>query len=87
MAGEELDRGHVDLVKIGPFFTINLDTDKIFVEERCDKGVFKTFSLHDMAPMASGIPNAQKDGFVTGLGLGKGLLAPRKPIHRIVGVK
>ena len=57
MAGEHLDHALVDVIEVGPFFTVDFNVDKMLVHQGRNLGVFKGFVLHDMAPMAGGIPN------------------------------
>ena len=48
--------------------------------------VLKTLVLHDMAPMAGAVANAQQDGLVFCTGPLQRLLTPGVPVHGIVGV-
>jgi hypothetical protein len=48
--------------------------------------VRKRFAAHDMAPVAGGITDGDKDRFILGAGFGEGFLAPRMPIHRVFRV-
>ena len=47
---------------------------------------FKGLMGHDMAPVAGGVADAQKDGLVFPAGSLQGLRPPGVPIHRIVGM-
>jgi hypothetical protein len=58
----------------------------VLIHELSDGHVFEGFMLHHMAPMAGGVANAEQNGFVFCLGFRQGFLAPRIPIHRIMGV-
>jgi hypothetical protein len=42
--------------------------------------------LHDMTPVASGIPDGKKNGFVLLLSSAQSFLAPGIPVHRIIGM-
>ena len=84
LAGHGLGGGHVYLVHVGPFLAVHFDADEMGVEKSGDVGVLERFPLHDVAPVAGGIADAQEDRFVLLAGAGEGLLAPREPIHRIV---
>jgi len=50
------------MIQVGPFFTIDLDVDKMLVHELCGIGVFKAFPFHHMAPMTGSIADADQDG-------------------------
>jgi hypothetical protein len=39
-----------------------------------------------MTPMTCGVADAEEDGFILGASEGECFVAPREPIHRIVGV-
>ena len=84
LAGRGLDEGHVDLVHVRPFLAVHLDADKMRVEERGDCRVLERLALHDVAPVAGRVADAQEDRLVLLARLGKGLLAPGKPVHRVV---
>jgi len=81
-----LHEGHVDLVHVGPFLPVQFDADKMLPQKCADVFVLKTFALHDMAPVAGGVSDAQKYGFVLGTSATEGFGVPRKPIHGIMGV-
>ena len=84
LAARRLDEGHVDLVHVRPLLPVHLDADEMLVEERRELLVLEGLALHDMAPVAGRIADAQEDGLVLALGFGEGLVAPGKPIHRVV---
>jgi hypothetical protein len=77
---------HVNPVKVGAFFTIHLDVNKMFVHERSGLFIFKGFVRHDMTPMTGGIADAEEDGFVFGSGFCKRFLSPGEPVHWVFGV-
>ena len=57
---------------------------KCSLRKRGDLLVLERFALHDVAPVAGRVADAQEDGLVLLARLGEGLLAPRKPVHRVV---
>ena len=79
-----LDERHVDLVHVRPLLAVHLDADEVRVEERGDLGALEGLALHDVAPMAGRVADAQEDGPVLLARPGEGLLAPRIPVHRVV---
>jgi len=83
-AGAGLDVGHVDLVDVGSFLTVDLDADKIAIEDLGGFGDLEGLPFHDMAPVTGGVADAEEDGFVLGARLGEGLLAPGVPVDGIV---
>ena len=60
---------HVYSVHIRPLLTVHLDVDELLIHDFCGFRIFKGFMRHDMAPVASGVSNAEKNGFVFRLGL------------------
>ena len=79
-----MERRHVDLVDVGTFFTVDLDVHEKLVHDRSGCGIFEAFMGHDMAPMAGGIANGEKDGPVGGLRRGERGRTPRTPMDGIV---
>ena len=49
-------------------------------------GVFEGLALHDVAPVAGGVADAEEDGLVFRAGFFEGFGAPREPVDGIVGV-
>ena len=84
LAGRGLDEGHVNLIHVRPLLAVHLDADEVRVEERGHLRALEGFAFHDVAPMAGRVADAQEDGPVLPARLGKGLLAPGMPIHRVV---
>ena len=82
--GHHLDRIHVDLVNVRPFLPIDLDRDEVLIEESGDLGIFKTLSLHHVAPVAGSVSDRQKDRLVGFPRQLESLVTPGKPIHWIV---
>jgi len=85
-SGYHLNGSHVDLVQIGPLFAIHFDIHKVLVHQGGDLLVLKRLLLHDMAPVAGRIAYTKKDRLTFFPGPRKGLLPPRIPFDRIVGV-
>ena len=83
-ARQELACGHVQLVDIGSLFPVDLDTDEMLVQEVCDPGIGEGFPLHDMAPVAGGVPYREKYRLVVLFRLFKCLVTPWIPVHRVV---
>src|SRR5258708_33876437 len=54
---------HIDVVYVGSFFAIYLDRGKMMVHNRCYICGFKGFALHDVAPVAGGVADAEQDWF------------------------
>ena len=48
--------------------------------------VLERLVLHDVAPVAGGVPDREEDRLVLVPRLGERLFAPRVPVHRVVGV-
>ena len=84
--GHCLTHGHVDLVDIGTLFAIHLDGDETVVE-RCRYGViFERLVCHDVAPMAGGIADGQKNRLILATRFVESRISPRIPVHRVVGM-
>ena len=84
--GHELDRGHVYAVDIGAFFAVDFDADEVLVHKCRRRTVFKSLVLHDVAPMAGAVADADDDQFVLCSGLFPNGFRPRFPVHGVVGV-
>ena len=85
-AAQILGHAHVDRVNVRTFFSIDLDADKVTVQQGADLLVFETLDLHDVAPVTGGVADGEEDGFAFGLGPGKRFLAPGEPVDRVVCV-
>ena len=81
-----LDRAHIDRIHIGPRFPVDLDGDEIRVQVFRGFGIIEGFLLHDMAPMAGGVPDAHQDRDAPAPSCGEGLISPWIPVDRVVGV-
>ncbi len=85
-AGEHSYRFHVDVVDVGALLSIDLDGDVVFVDVPRDLHVLEGLALHDMAPVTRGVTYRQKHRLSVTPCPVEGLISPRVPIDRIVGV-
>ena len=58
----------------------------LLVEQPGDGRVLEALPLHDVAPVAGGVADAQEDRPAGAPGLGEGLGAPRPPVDGILAV-
>jgi hypothetical protein len=86
MPRHDLHRGHVNLVEVGAFLAVDLDADEVLVQKLADLRVLEALMLHDVAPVARGVADAEEDRPVQLAGLSQSFLAPGEPIDRVVGV-
>ena len=84
--GHRLDGVHVDPVDVGALLPVHLHGDEPRVEQGRGLGVFERLALHHVAPVAGRVADRQEHGAVLGSGLREGLVAPRVPVDRVVGV-
>lgn len=56
-----LNKGHVDLVHIGPLFSVQLDTDKVVTHEFANFFIFKRLPLHNVTPVACRVAHCQRE--------------------------
>lgn len=68
------------------FFTVYFDADEVAVHYAGHFFVLKTLVFHNMAPMTSGVSNADQYQLVFVPGPGKSLFAPAYPVYRIVSM-
>ncbi len=80
------DRVHVDGVEVGPLLAIHLDADEVLVHQRRRGGILERLVLHHVAPVARAVADREQDRLVLGARAGQGVLPPRVPVHRVVGV-
>ena len=85
-AGGRLHEQHVDAVHVRALFTIHLDRNEIAIQQPRDVRILEGLALHDVAPVAGGIAHRKEHRLVFAQRLFERLLAPRIPIHGIVGV-
>ena len=84
--GERDDGVHVERVDVGPFLAVDLDVHEALVHQRRRLVVLEGLVLHHVAPVAGGVADREEHRLVLGPGLREGLLAPRVPVDRVVGV-
>ncbi len=75
---------HIDRIDVGELLTVHLDGDECLIHETGDFFILKAFVRHDMTPVAGGIPDGEKNGFVLFSCRRKGLVVPGKPCNRVV---
>ena len=85
-AGHGDEGVHVHGVDVGALLAVDLDADEVGVHDRGDLGIFERLALHDVAPVASRVANADEDRLVLAPRPLEGLGAPRRPVHGVVGV-
>ena len=85
-AGHRLHRRHVDRVDVRPFLPVHLDRNVVLVEEPCDLKVLERFTLHDVAPVAGAVADAEENRPPEASGGFKRLIPPGIPVHRVVGM-
>ena len=85
-AGHGLHGGHVDLVQVGALLPVDLDVDEMPIQDGSGPIVLKGLVGHDVAPMAGGVTDAEKDRFVLVARFLQRLFAPRIPFHGVAGV-
>jgi hypothetical protein len=81
-----LHEEHIDPIDVWTFFPIDLDADEMVIEDLRDLRILERLMLHDVAPMASGVTDGEKNGLIFGARFAERLLTPRKPVDWIVGV-
>ena len=86
-ARDELRRGHVDLVHVGPLLAVHLDADERLVHLLRDVGDGEALPLHHVAPVAGRVADREEDRLVLGAGASEGLLAPGVPVDGVVLVE
>ena len=84
--GRGLDVSHIDAINVGPLLAVDFHGHEIAVQYRRHGRILEGFVRHHVTPMARRIADAQEDRFVLGARPRKGFLAPRQPVHGIVGV-
>jgi hypothetical protein len=86
VTGQDLDRLHVHVVDVGSLLAVYLHAHEVLVHECGGVRVLEGLPLHDVAPVAGGVPDGEEDWTVLGAGPRKGLFAPRVPVDGIVRV-
>jgi hypothetical protein len=85
-AGHGLHGVHVDGVDVRALLPIDLDVDEQAVHHPGDVGVLEALVGHDVAPVASRIPDGEEDRAVLLGGRGERLVAPGVPVDGVVAV-
>eukprot|EP00825_Cyclidium_porcatum_P015813 TRINITY_DN19079_c0_g1_i1.p2 TRINITY_DN19079_c0_g1~~TRINITY_DN19079_c0_g1_i1.p2 ORF type:complete len:283 (+),score=-24.92 TRINITY_DN19079_c0_g1_i1:540-1388(+) len=86
LAGDHLADLHIHRVDIRPLLAVHLDADKCLIEQCGNFLVLERFVRHHVAPVTGRIPDGEKDRLVLPGSAGKGLLPPRVPVDRVMGV-
>jgi hypothetical protein len=85
-SGQNLAYGHVDLIHVRPFFPIHFDGYEILIQYVCNFVIFERLVRHHMTPVARSVSNRKENGFIPIPSYTKRLVAPRTPIHGIIGM-
>jgi hypothetical protein len=78
------DCGLVARIHIRTLVAVDLDRDKVFVDDRGQPGIFVALAVHHVTPVAPHGADIQQDGFVFSGCAGKGFRAPFMPLDRLV---
>src|SRR5262249_3963319 len=84
MLAEMMERGHVDLINIGPLLAIDFDIDEQFVHHARRRLVLEALMRHHMTPMTGGITNREQNWFVAAFSLRQRFGSPRPPIDQVI---
>ena len=85
-AGEELHRGHVQPVDVGPLLAVDLDGHVPLVQDARDLLVLEGLALHDVAPVTGRVADGEEHRAAAAARLVERLVPPRPPAHRVVRV-
>ena len=83
---QQLLRGLVDLVEIGPLLPVYLDIDEIAVHQVRSFLILKRLMRHDVTPVTGRITDRQQYRLPLSPGKPQRLITPRMPGNRIIGV-
>ncbi len=86
LACHGLGRLHVDVVDVGPLLAVDLHVHEHPVHHGRHVGVLEGLVGHHVAPVAGRVADRQQDRYVSLPGRGEGIVAPRVPVDRVVGV-
>ena len=81
----QLHGRHVNLVEIRPLLAVDLDADEMLVQESADVFILEALVLHDVAPVARRVADAQEDRPVELPGAARALPGPRDTSPRGCG--
>ena len=84
LSAHRLHRRLISRVHIEPFIAIDLDRDKVSIDDLCNFGIFVRFAIHHVTPMAPHRPDIQQDWLVGALRPPKCSVAPLLPIDRLM---
>ncbi len=77
---------HVERVDVRALLAVDLDVDEPRVHQLGGGRVGERLVLHHVAPVARRVADREQDRQVLGARAGEGLVAPRVPVHRVLGV-
>src|SRR5205085_586056 len=77
---------HVDGVDVGTLFTIDLDGDKVVIEDCRDRFVLERLALHHVAPVTRRVADREEHRLVLAPRFRERLVAPGIPVDRVVRV-
>src|SRR5216683_6201024 len=86
VTGHRLDGLHVDLIDVRALLAVDLHVHEVPVHHFRDLWILERLVLHHVAPVTRGIADREEQRLVLGPGLREGFVAPRVPVHGIVGV-
>jgi hypothetical protein len=85
-AGHGLHGLHVDVIDVRPLLAVHLHVDEPRVHHLGDRRVLERLALHHVTPVAGRVPDREQERLVLRAGARERVLAPRVPVHRVVGV-
>ena len=77
---------HVDRVDVGTLLAVHLDADEVFIHEGSRRLILERLALHDVAPMAGRVANAQQDRPCFRPRAGERGVTPGIPVHGVMRV-
>ena len=86
MASHHLHGGHINLIEVRSFFSIDFDVDEVVVHQLRDLFVLERLVFHHMTPVTRRITDAQQNRLVISFRLAERRFSPRMPIDGIVRV-
>ena len=86
LSGHRHTRLHRQRVDVGPFLAVDLDVDEQLVHQRRGCLIRERLVLHDVAPVARAVADRDQERATRLLRLRERLVAPRKPVDRVVRV-
>ena len=86
LAGHRLHGLHINMVEVGPLLAIDLDRDKIAIQQIGQALVLKTFMGHHVAPVAGRVSDGKEDRLLLRRGPRKRFRPPRLPRDWVVSM-